>query len=187
MIQQALLAVFLALMVGGFVLIWDSPPEAFLRQTSSPMDENPQADSYMTEVTSQRFSALGSEQFKLSSPRIEFFQGESTVDIEQPRFIAKGDARHPIRLTANSGQLDNANGRLDLNNNVRAEITSDGGPAQLTTEQLSYLIDSSVATTDQPFNLHSAQGKASGTGLKVDLVKETFAIQSKVRVTHDPR
>jgi hypothetical protein len=41
--------------VGGFVLIWDSPPEAFLRQTSSPMDENPQADSYMTAVTSQRF------------------------------------------------------------------------------------------------------------------------------------
>ena len=187
MIQQALLAVFLAFMVGGFVLIRDSPPEAFLRQTSSQMDENPQADSYMTAVTSQRFSALGSEQFKLSSPRIEFFQGEATVNIEQPRFIAKGDARHPIRLTANSGQLDNANGRLDLNNNVRAEMTSDGGPAQLTTEQLSYLIDSSVATTDQPFNLLTAQGKASGTGLKVDLVKETFAIQSKVRVTHDPR
>lgn len=29
MIQQALLAVFLAFMIGGFVLIWDSPPEAF--------------------------------------------------------------------------------------------------------------------------------------------------------------
>lgn len=187
MIRQALLAVFLAFMVGGFVLIWDSPPEAFLRQTSSPMDENPQADSYMTEVTSQRFSALGSEQFKLNSPRIEFFQGESKVAIEQPRFIARGDARQPIRLTAESGQLDNANGRLDLNNNVRAEMPSDGGPANLTTEQLTYLIDSSVATTDQPFNLQSPQGKASGTGLKIDLVNETFAIQSNVRVTHDPR
>ena len=187
MIRQALLAVFLAFMVGGFVLIWDSPPEAFLRQTSSPMDKNPQADSYMTEVTSQRFSVLGREQFKLSSPRIEFFQGESTVDIEQPRFIARGEARQPISLTAQSGQLDNANGRLELNNDVRAEMTSDGGPAKLTTEQLTYLIGSSVATTDQPFNLHSVKGKASGTGLKIDLVNETFAIQSKVRVTHDPR
>jgi hypothetical protein len=37
MIKQALLAVFLAFMIGGFVLIWDSPPEAFLRQTSSQL------------------------------------------------------------------------------------------------------------------------------------------------------
>ena len=187
MIRQALLAVFLAFMVGGFVLIWDSPPEAFLRQTSSPMDENPQADSYMTAVTSQRFSALGNEQFKLNSPRIEFFQGESAVYIEEPRFIARGDAAQPIRLTADSGQLDNASGRLDLDNNVQAEMTSGEGLAKLTTERLSYLIDSSIATTEQPFKLVTAQGKATGTGLKMDLVNETFAIQSKVRVTHDPR
>ena len=59
MIQQALLAVFLAFMIGGFVLIWDSPPEAFLRQSNSQMDEKPQADSYMTTVTSRRFSEQG--------------------------------------------------------------------------------------------------------------------------------
>ena len=187
MIQQALLAVFLALMIGGFVLIWDSPPEAFLRQTSSQMDEKPQADSYMTTVTSRRFSELGSEQFSLSSPRIEFFQGESTVKVQQPQFLAQGDAAQPIALTADSGVLDSAGGRLDLQNDVLGQMTTDEGVATLTTERLTYLIYSSVATTDQPFKLLSEQGKATGTGLKIDLVNETFAIQSKVRVTHDPR
>jgi len=52
---------------------------------------------------------------------------------------------------------------------------------------LTFLIDSSVAITDQPFNMLSERGKASGTGLRIDLVNETYAIQSKVRVTHDPR
>jgi LPS export ABC transporter protein LptC len=187
MIQQALLAVFLAFMIGGFVLIWDSPPESFLRQTNSQMDEHPQADSYMTAVTSQRFSALGSEQFKLSSPRIEFFQGQSTVNLEQPRFIGQGDIRRPIELSANSGHLDSANGRLELKDNVQALMTTAEGSATLTTARLTYLIDSSIARTDQPFKLLSEQSKASGTGLEIDLVNETFAIQSKVRVTHDPR
>jgi LPS export ABC transporter protein LptC len=187
MIQQALLAVFLAFMIGGFVLIWDSPPEAFLRQSNSQMDEKPQADSYMTTVTSRRFSEQGSEQFSLSSPRIEFFQGESTVKVQQPRFLVQGDATHPIALTADSGLLDSARGRLDLQDDVLGKMTTAEGAATLTTERLTYLVNSSVATTDQPFKLLSEQGKASGTGLKIDLVNQTFAIQSKVRVTHDPR
>lgn len=187
MIRQALLTVFLAFMIGGFVLIWDSPPEAFLRQTSSQMDKNPQADSYMTAVISRRFSELGGEQFSLSSPRIEFFQGESTVKVQQPRFLAQGNASQPIALTADSGRLDNASGRLDLQGDVLAQINTEEDVATLTTERLSYFVDSSVATTDQPFNLLSEQGKASGTGLKIDLVNETFSIQSKVKVTHDPR
>jgi LPS export ABC transporter protein LptC len=187
MIQQALLAVFLAFMIGGFVLIWDSPPEAFLRQTSSQMDEKPQADSYMTSVTSRRFSENGSEQFSLSSPRIDFFQGESTVKLQQPRFLAQGDATQPVALTAGSGLLDSASGRLDLQDNVLGQLTSAEGVATLITERLTYFVDSSIATTDQPFKLLSEQGKASGTGLKIDLINETFAIQSNVRVTHDPR
>jgi lipopolysaccharide export system protein LptC len=66
-------------------------------------------------------------------------------------------------------------------------MTTAEGVSELTTEHLAFLIDSSVATTDQPFDLLTNQGKASGTGLEIDLVNETFAIQSKVRVTHDPR
>jgi LPS export ABC transporter protein LptC len=187
MIKQALLTVFIILIVGGFVLVWDSPPESFLRQSSNQMDKNLQADSYMTGVVSQRFSELGSKQFSLSSPRIDFFQDESMVNIQQPRFLAQDDRRHPIELTANSGYLDSASGKLDLDDNVRAEMTTAQGVSELTTEHLTFLIDSSVATTDQPFNLLTEQGKASGTGLKIDLINETFAIQSKVRVTHDPR
>ncbi len=186
MIRQALLTLMLALMIGGFLLIWDSPPESFIRQPLNQLEQNPQADSYMTAVTSRRFSDQGNEQFSLSSPRIEFFEGESTLTLEQPQFLSQGVIRQPLQLSAKIGRLDSANGKLDLYGNVRADITSDEGVAQLTTERLTYLIDNSIATTDEPFSLLTAQSIVSGTGLKLDLVNETFTIQSKVRVTHDP-
>jgi len=187
MIRQGLMLFFLALTVGGFLLIWDSPPEAFLRQTSSPLEKDPQADSYMIGVTSQRFSELGNPQFNLSSPRVEFFEGESSFMLEQPQFSAQNDISHPLRLRAAHGQLDNANKQLNLRGNVRAEITTEDGPALLTTEQLSYLIDSNIASTGQPFNLVTAQSDVAGTGLRADLNNETFVIQSKVKITHEPR
>ena len=187
MIRQGLMLFFMALTVGGFLLIWDSPPEAFLRQTSSPLEKNPQADSYMTRVTSQRFSEQGNAQFNLSSPRVEFFEGESSLTLEQPQFSAQNDIPHPLQLRADHGHLDNANNQLNLHGNVRADITTDDGPALLTTEQLSYLIDSNIASTGQPFKLVTAQSDVAGTGLRADLSNETFVIQSKVRITHEPR
>ena len=41
MIRQALLTFFLALMVGGFLLIWDSPPESFVRQSGDQFEKDP--------------------------------------------------------------------------------------------------------------------------------------------------
>jgi len=185
MIRQGLVIVVLALMAGGFLLVWDSPPESFIRQTTSPTDETPQADSYMTAVTSRRFSVLGNQQFSLSSPRINFYEGQSTLTLEQPQFVSNGDIRYPLQLSADSGELDND--KLDLRGTVRAEITTEEGPALLTTEQLSYLIESAVASTEQPFTLTQPKTNVSGTGLKADLRNETFAIQSRVRVTHEPQ
>ena len=67
MIRQALLFTTVALIVAGFVLIWDSPPESFLRQANHQLEEKPNADSYMTNITSRRYSVAGNEKFSLNN------------------------------------------------------------------------------------------------------------------------
>jgi len=186
MIRQALLVFILALMVGGFLLIWDSPPESFIRQKGGQFEKDPLADSYMTEITSRRFSTDGTEKFSLSSPRIEFFEGSSVLTIAEPLFLTQRPQGKPLILQADQGQLNSALGLLDLDGNVRADINSRGDLSVLSTEHLTYLIDSNIAKTDSSFKLLAPQSNISGTGLRVDLLKETFIIKSKVRVTHEP-
>jgi LPS export ABC transporter protein LptC len=186
MIRQALLTLTLALMVGGFLLIWDSPPESFIRQKGDQFEKNPRADSYMEEITSRRFSDKGSEKFSLSSPRIEFFEGSSILTIDEPVFLTSSPLGRPLELQASQGQLDSALGMLDLDGNVRADINSRGELARLTTEHLTYFIDTNIALTDSSFKLLAPQNNVSGSGLHIDLIKEIFTIKSKVRVTHEP-
>jgi LPS export ABC transporter protein LptC len=186
MIRQALLIFFLALMVGGFVLIWDSPPESFIRQRDGQFDKDPRADSYMKEITSRRFSTQGDEKFSLSSPRMEFFEGSSILSLAEPVFLTQGTFGKPLKLQASQGQLNSASGVLDLDGNVRADINSQGNLAQLTTEHLTFYTDTNIALTDSSFKLLEPQSTVTGTGLHIDLIKEVFTIKSKVRVIHEP-
>ncbi len=186
MIRQALLTFVLALMVGGFLLIWDSPPESFIRQKGNQFDKNPQADSYMEVITSRRFSAEGTEKFSLNSPRIEFFEGSSILTLAEPVFLTQNTLGKPLRLQASQGKLNSATGKLDLDGNVHADINNRGELAQLTTEHLTYFTDSNIALTDSSFKLLTPQSKVSGTGLHIDLIKGVFIIKSKVRAIHEP-
>ena len=92
----------------------------------------------------------------------------------------------PLNLQATQGQLNSDLGVLDLDGNVRADINSNGDLAVLTTERLTYLIDSNIAKTDSSFKLLSPHSDISGSGLHIDLNKETFIIKSNVRVIHEP-
>ena len=186
MIRQALLTFIVALMVGGFLLIWDSPPESFIRQKDGQFDSDPRADSYMKEITSRRFSAEGSEKFSLSSPRMEFYEGSSRLTLDEPVFLTHRPLGKPLKLQAIRGQLDSSQGKLDLDGNVRADIDSDGNLAELTTEHLTFYTDSNIAVTDSEFELMEPQSHVSGTGFHIDLSEEVFTIKSNVRVVHEP-
>ena len=186
MIRQALLTFVLALMVGGFLLIWDSPPESFIRQKDGKFENNPRADSYMKEITSRRFSSEGAEELTIDSPRIEFFEGSSILTLSEPTFIIQQSLGQSLKLQASQGQLNSAIGRLDLEGDVRAESNKNDGLGQLTTDRLTYFTDTNIATTESPFKLLTPQSVVTGSGFHVDLIKETFIIKSNVRVTHEP-
>ena len=114
MIKQFSLAFGLLLLISGFLLVWDSPPESFLRNQVSQIEGTPSADSYMTSVVSQRFGADGAEQYVLSSPKMEFFNDNSRLQISELQLVAKRDnnPQEPaeaevINISANSGILNN--------------------------------------------------------------------------------
>jgi len=186
MIRQALLFTTVALIVAGFVLIWDSPPESFLRQANHQFEEKPNADSFMTNITSRRYSVAGNEKFSLNSPRIEFFEGDASITMVDPNFATRTSAGRPLALSAAHGTLNTTEDRLDLDGNVLAHIELEESAAELTTEQLTYLTESNVATTEAAFKLITPTSKTSGVGLRANLIEETFAIQSKVKVTYEP-
>ena len=186
MIQQFLLGFGVLLIVGGFLLVWDSPPEAFLRQSNAQIEDVPEADSYMTTVESRRFSESGVQQFNLSAPRLEFFEQQSTLNISQPTFVTATPKQEPLRLEAANGILINDGEQLTLEGNVRATLYQESGRNTLTTPYLIYLVENRTAKTNSQFRLSSPQTIVTGKGLTADFGNTVYTIKSKVRATHEP-
>ena len=57
MIRQSFIGTALLIIIGWFLLVWDSPPESFMRNNNAERVQQRQVDSYMASITSQRFSA----------------------------------------------------------------------------------------------------------------------------------
>ena len=187
MIKQFSLIFSLLLLIGGFLLVWDSPPESFLRKQVGQVEENPSADSYMTEVVSHRFGKDGGEQYVLRSPKMDFFTHNSELKLREPQLIAKQSQGFDlINLQANRGILTDNGETLLLDGNVMAIVDGSQGTTQLAAANISFLPATNVASTEGRFNLRTPQVTLSGKGLKANLANEVFTIKSKVRAVHEP-
>jgi LPS export ABC transporter protein LptC len=188
MIQQFLLVSSLLIIVGGFLLVWDSPPESFMRKQTGQVEEVPVADSFMTEINSRKFALDGTELFVVTAPRVEFFAKSSTVNLRQPNLTSKGAVKNSdnLHLSANNGVLSGNGEKLLLNGDVLVTIEGAQGNTKLTADNMTYLPDSNLASTNDPFNLQTPQVKLSGTGLSANLTNEVFTIKSRVRAIHEP-
>ncbi len=188
MIRQFLLGVGLLIMVGGFLLVWDSPPQSFMRTQQGQVEKVPSADSYMIAVSSRRFSKTGSEQLLINSPKIELFSGDSNALILQPSIVSIDEqtGAKAIALNAQQARLSDDGETLTLNGNVIAVINGEQGNSTLSTETLSFLPATNTAATEDRFKLVTPQVKISGQGLDANLANKVFTIKSKVHAVHDP-
>lgn len=188
MIRQFLLGFCLLIMVGVFLLVWDSSPQSFMRNQAGQVDKVPSAESYMTKVTSRRFSKTGGKQLVINSPKIEVFPGETGILIAQPSIISideqTGVSR--VKLDAQRGVLSNNGEVLTLSGDVVAVVDGQQGNTKLSTTTLGYQPATNIATTEDRFKLVTPQVRISGKGLDADLANEVFTIKSKVRAVHDP-
>lgn len=189
MIKQTLLISGLLVIVGGFLLIWDSPPQAFMRKQTGQVDEVPVADSYMTEISSLKFSRTGQQQFLLTSPKAEFFTKKSELTLSQPSIVSSetNTNNNQLNLKAHVGILSNNGERVSLQKDVIAVKESLQGQMVLNTQDLVYRPASNTASNSGPFKLNTPEVKLSGSGLDANFNNEIFIINSKVRAIHEPR
>ena len=73
MIKQFFFMVCLILVTGSMLLIWDSPPESFLRPEANIVNRLPSADTYMTNIETFIFSSDGSKKYSLKASEMSVF------------------------------------------------------------------------------------------------------------------
>jgi LPS export ABC transporter protein LptC len=186
MIKQFSL-VFGLLLISGFLLVWDSPPESFMRKQVGQIEQAPSADSYMTSVVSRRFGDDGTEQYVLSSLQMDFFNDSSRLQLSEPHLVAKQAQQQAlININANTGILTNNGKTLVLAGNVIAIVDEPAGTTELTAANIRYQPATSIATTAGRFKLRTPQVTLSGTGLEANLATDIFIIKSRVRAVHEP-
>ena len=108
--------------------------------------------------------------------------------MSHPAFLAstRQTGANAVTLNAQQGSLSNDGETLTLSGNVVAVIDGQQGSSQLSTDTLSYVPETNIATTDDRFKLVTPQVKISGKGLNANLASEVFTIKSKVQAVHDP-
>ena len=189
MIRQSFIGTALLIIIGWFLLVWDSPPESFMRNNTADRVQQRQVDSYMASITSQRFSATGEQLFLLTSPKMQLFTGDSRLELTQPRFIVlpKGanNKGKGVAFLADFGTLSGTGDRLSLIGNVKAVITGTEQEKTLTSTSLEYQPTKMIISTEDNFTLKTMQSSLIGKGLVGDLNKDLFTIKSKVHGVHD--
>ncbi|MFQ3345494.1 MAG: LPS export ABC transporter protein LptC [Porticoccaceae bacterium] len=189
MIRQSFIGTALLIIVGWFLIVWDSPPESFMPGSNTSIVQERQVDGYMASITSQRFSVTGEQLFLLTSPKMQLFEGDSRLELTQPRFLSlpKGpnNKGKGIAFSADFGTLSGAGDLMFLEGNVKAIITGTEQKKTLTAASLEYQLTEMIVSTDKKFTLETAQSFLTGEGLVGDLNKDLFTLKSKVHGVHD--
>ena len=125
MIKNYALIIAAALLTVGFLLVWDSPPESFLKKCGGLPEAMPLADSYMRKVNTSVFSLDGRVQFSLHAPQIKFFTNEFEISILDPVVISQENSGRKVEISAESGVLDQINYQIELSGNVLIKASLD--------------------------------------------------------------
>ena len=100
MMKNYALIIAAALLTVGFLLVWDSPPESFLKKAEGPSEAMPLADSYMRKVNTRVFSLDGQVQFSLHAPQIEFFRNLFEISVFDPIVISHENSGRKVEISA---------------------------------------------------------------------------------------
>ena len=189
MIRQSLVLVIMLTIVSWFLIVWDSSPQSFLPVDSTKTSASNSIESFMTGVTSRRFSANGEELFLLSSSRVELFSGTSVLKLSDPTFLSiindSKAGNKQASFTANWGLMSDNGTVFSLNGDVNALITGSKNQTNISSEQLNYDSKNMLITTNKEFTLKMPNSSLSGGSLKADLGNEIFTISERLSANHD--
>jgi LPS export ABC transporter protein LptC len=177
-VGMSLILIILAV-VGGFFLAGRTPIVKPVRQTSEA--ERPDMRVQNLHLIEQ--SEAGDE-WELWAHEAEFYDAKQRVVVHRLQAQLLSKEAHPVRIIADSGQIDSTTGNMTIQGNVQLQYL-EGYTVE--TDVLHWHAASRVLQTDAAVQIRSALVHIVGTGLLGNIEQQRFVLQDDVHAAFQVR
>lgn len=188
MIRQIFFVSVSLLMLGWFLIVWDSPPESFLQQKNKKIFTQDSIESFMTNSETQIYSNNGEKMLTLKATKLESLEGEKILTLYEPRAIGSNQNESfeisSFSLSSEKGTFDPEKGDLKLFNSVEGILKTSAGQRNLSSPSINYNIPTMALTSNSRFNLQEKNHEITGEKFLIDLKNNNTILFSKINATY---
>ena len=164
---------------GGFFLSGGSQVAKHIRQPT----ETEQPDMRVQNMHLIEQAEAGDE-WELSAHEAEFYDAKQRVIVHQLQAQLLSKEAHPVRMIADSGQIDSSTGNMTIQGKVQLQYL-EGYTVE--TDILHWHAASRVLQTDAAVQIRSALVYIVGTGLLGNIEQQRFVLQDNVHAAFQLR
>ena len=188
MIRQIFFVSVSLLMLGWFLIVWDSPPESFLQQKNKKIFTEDSIESFMTNSETQIYSNNGKKMLTLKAAKLESLEGEKILTLYEPRAIGSSQNESfeisSFSLSSQKGTFDPDKGDLKLFNSVEGILQTSAGQRNLSSSSINYNIPKMALSGQSNFNLQEKNYEITGEKFLIDLKNNNTILFSKISATY---
>jgi LPS export ABC transporter protein LptC len=188
MIRQIFFVSVSLLMLGWFLIVWDSPPESFLQQKNKKIFTQDSIESFMTNSETQIYSNNGEKMLTLKATKLESLEGEKILTLYEPRAIGSNQNESfeisSFSLSSEKGTFDPEKGDLKLFNSVEGILQTTAGQRNLSSSSINYNIPTMALSSQSRFNLQEKNHEITGEKFLIDLKNNNTILFSKISATY---
>ena len=188
MIRQIFFVSVSLLMLGWFLIVWDSPPESFLQQKNKKIFTQDSIESFMTNSETQIYSNNGKKMLTLKAAKLESLEGEKILTLYEPRAIGSSQNESfeisSFSLSSQKGTFDPDKGDLKLFNSVEGILQTSTGKRNLSSSSINYNIPTMALSSQNRFNLQEENHEITGEKFLIDLKNNNTILFSKISATY---
>jgi LPS export ABC transporter protein LptC len=188
MIRQIFFISVSLLMLGWFLIVWDSPPESFLQQKNKKIFTQDSIESFMTNSETQIYSNNGEKMLTLKATKLESLEGEKILTLYEPRAIGSNQNESfeisSFSLSSEKGTFDPEKGDLKLFNSVEGILQTTAGQRNLSSSSINYNIPTMALSSQSRFNLQEKNHEITGEKFLIDLKNNNTILFSKISATY---
>ena len=188
MIRQIFFVSVSLLMLGWFLIVWDSPPESFLQQKNKKIFTQDSIESFMTNSETQIYSNNGKKMLTLKATKLESLEGEKILTLYEPRALGSSQNESfeisSFSLSSKKGTFDPEKGDLKLFNSVEGILQTSTGQRNLSSSSINYNIPTMALSSQNRFNLQEENHEITGEKFLIDLKNNNTILFSKISATY---
>ena len=188
MIRQIFFVSVSLLMLGWFLIVWDSPPESFLQQKNKKIFTQDSIESFMTNSETQIYSNNGKKMLTLKATKLESLEGEKILTLYEPRALGSSQNESfeisSFSLSSKKGTFDPERGDLQLFNSVEGILQTSAGQRNLSSPSINYNIPTMALSSQSRFNLQEENHEITGEKFLIDLKNNNTILFSKISATY---